>query len=178
MNGTAENLASSGLPENPVSQSARPKRKRATGTAAALAITGMVRSGIPVSKASEMLGFNPSTGYRIMQRQAGEEGTPALLSAVRDEKLAALVDNFLDKGIKMGAGKIKASDALGAGKLYADRRYPIRQENGGGPSMSFVTINLGMMAQGLADPPALDVSPIPENGPLNPQSAVFDGDGI
>ena len=155
-----------------------PGRTTAPAAATALAVTNMVRQGINPGKAAELLGMDRSTGYRIMQRQAPDGQTPGLLSAVRDDKLAALVDNFLDKGIKMRAGKIKASDALGAGKLYADRRYPVRQENAGGPSLSFVTINLGMMAQGGADPPMLDVSPILENGPLNPQSEVSDGDGI
>lgn len=147
----------------------RKKRNRGTGTAAALAITAMARNGIPVSKASEMLGLNPSTGYRMMQKQAGEAGTSALLSAVRDEKLCALVDNFLDKGIKMKAGKIKASDSLGAAKLYADRRYPLKQDQNGGTQVSFVTVNIGSVAD--ASPPPLDITPPEQADPV----AVGDG---
>ena len=130
----------------------------------------MVQRGISPGKAAELLGLNQATGYRIMARQTTDGQVSALLTVQRDEKLAALVDTYLDAGRKKKAKEIKASDALGAAKLYADRRYPTRSDGVGDTNVSFLTINLGLMASGSAP---LDVTPAAEM----PAPDVL-GDGI
>jgi hypothetical protein len=103
------------------------------------ALRGLISTGISIPKASALLGIDSSTGYRILQRLEEQgEGIKAFLSASRDEKLEKVIDNFLDKGAKLRV--VKGSDALGAAKLYADRRYPVRQEQTPG-SVSFVKVD-------------------------------------
>ena len=95
-------------------------------------------------------------------RAQGEE-TSGLVSVARDEKLGKLVDNFLDRGVKMK--KIKGSDAIGVAKLYADRRYPVRSE-APPPSRTFVRMDLNIF---LPDPqPApreIDLEPVAVDEP-------------
>jgi hypothetical protein len=108
--------------------------------------------------------MHPTTGAKILKRlkEQGEE-TSAFLSVPRDEKLAKLVDHFLDKGLKLR--KVKGSDAIGAAKLYADRRYPVRSE-APLPSRTFIQTNLNIF---LPDPqPAtreIDLEPGPDEEP-------------
>ena len=117
-------------------------RKRPDTRARELAFLSLITSGIKPSKASEMLGFSPGTGSRIAARlrEQGNE-IPTLMSASRDEKLLKMIDNFLDQGAKMR--KIRGSDAIGVAKLYADRRYPVKQE-AGGDSFSFVKVDISV----------------------------------
>ena len=96
--------------------------------------------GFSVRKAAAFMGISPTTAQKAMTRlrEQGED-VRGLLSPQRDEKLGRLVDHFLDKGVKLRA--VKGSDALGAAKIYADRRYPAR-EAPRPESYSFVQINI------------------------------------
>jgi len=138
--------------------------------------------GVQPEKAAEMLGYRPSTGW-ILENKIKERLTDGMEIApfvtVKRQKAAAGVVDKLMKGQTFGKIKeIKDSTALRAAETVLDRSHPKRSESESGPSLSFVTINLGMMAQGGADPPMLDVSPILENGPSNPPGVISDGDGI
>lgn len=138
----------------------RKRRSAGTDQAAALAVTNMVQRGISPGKAAELLGLNQATGYRIMARQTTDGQVSGLLTAQRDDKLAALVDTYLDAGRKKKPKEIKASDALGAAKLYADRRYPTRSDGAGDTNISFLTVNLGQYGLRSAPEAALlDITP-------------------
>jgi hypothetical protein len=84
------------------------------------------------------------------------------LSADRDKKVAKLIDHFIGKGLRMQ--EIKGSDALGAVKMYADRRWPIRTE-AAPPSRSFVVTNLNIFLPD-SQPAAVDVTPTTTRGVL------------
>lgn len=93
-----------------------------------LTVKSLLAKGGSIRQVAAVLGCSPTTIQRIKDRLSaqGEDLKSDLLSPCRDEKLGKLVDHFLDKGLKLK--KIKGSDALGAGKLYADRRWPVRSE--------------------------------------------------
>ena len=77
---------------------------------------------------------------RAQTLEIAEDVKQGLLSADRDKKVARMVEHFLDKGLRMK--EIKGSDALGAAKMYADRRWPVQQAAPEGPRISFVQINV------------------------------------
>lgn len=140
------------------------RKPRPVQQATELAFKALIQQGLNASKASSFLGMHPSTGAKILKRlkEQGEE-TSAFLSPLRDEKLGRLVDHYLDKGIKLR--NVKGSDALGAAKLYADRRYPVRQEQAP-PVHLFVNIDLSEFRP---DPPpepkTIDLEPEPVDEP-------------
>jgi len=138
--------------------------------------------GIAQEKAAEMIGYSAAYSWTIERKIKEQRGETGELSPFLTEKRIKRAGTVVDKimqGQTFGTIKeIKDSTALRAAETVLDRSHPKRSESDSGPSLSFVTINLGMMAQGGAGPPMLDVTPILENGPSNPQSAIFDGDGI
>jgi hypothetical protein len=69
------------------------------------------------------------------------------MSPQRDQNAGKLIDHFIDKGLKMK--KIKGSDALGAVKMYADRRWPAQQAEPPGPRVSFIQINVDCLRSDL-----------------------------
>ena len=118
------------------------KFRRGTSAASDLAILNMVRAGMSAGKAAETLGMNYSSGYKAMDRMKGEgNDVPSLMSTARDEKLTKLLDTYLEKGAKIR--KIRGSDALGAAKIYADRRFPVRQE-GSKQEYKFVRVDISI----------------------------------
>jgi hypothetical protein len=73
-----------------------------------------------------------------------------------------LVDHFLDKGLKLR--KVKGSDAIGVAKLYADRRYPVRNEVAP-VSYSFTNVDLTIFAPDLQPAPREIELPGPDEEP-------------
>jgi len=111
------------------------------------AIKALMAKGFSVRKAAKFMGISPTTAQKAMTRLREQgELISGLMSVERDEKLGKLVDHYLDKGIKLR--DVKGSDALGAAKLYADRRYPVRNESAP-VSYSFTKVDLN---QFLPDP--------------------------
>jgi len=116
------------------------RKPRPVQQATELAFKALIRQGFNASKASAFLGMHPTTGSKILKRlQDKGEQISGLISAERDEKLGRLVDHFLDKGAKLRT--VKGSDAIAAGKLYADRRYPVRTDPAP-PSVVYSQVNL------------------------------------
>jgi len=142
--------------------------------------------GIAPSKAAEMLGYSPRTGETIekrivaLQREKAASGASVgFLTGKRITAASRVVDKFMAGKTFGDIKEIKDSTVLRAAECVLDRSHPKRSDSDTGPSLSFVTINLGSMAlPGASDPAPVDVTPGPGNGPSNPQSAVFDGDGI
>ena len=85
-----------------------------------------------------------------------------LMSQARDKKVAKLVDHFVGRGLLMN--DIKGSDALGAAKLYADRRWPVRSE-APPPARTFIQTNLNIFLPD-SQPAAVDVTPTTTRGVL------------
>lgn len=76
---------------------------------------------------------------RAQSLEIAEDLKLGIMSADRDKKVAKLLDHMLDKGVRLK--DIKGSDALNAAKMYADRRWPLRQDNTP-PVHVFVKIDL------------------------------------
>jgi len=83
---------------------------------------------------------------RAQSLEIAEDLKLGLMSADRDAKVRKLIDHYLDKGIKLK--EIKGSDALGAAKLYSERRWPARSE-APAPAKTFIQTNLNIF---LPDP--------------------------
>lgn len=125
-----------------------PRKRNPIQMASDTAIKALMAKGFSVRKAAEFMGISPTTAQKAMTRLREQgELTSGLVSVARDEKLGKLVDNFLDRGVKMK--KIKGSDAIGVAKLYADRRYPVRQDSAP-PPRTFINVDLSVF---LNDPP-------------------------
>jgi hypothetical protein len=77
------------------------------------------------------------------------------MSADRDVKVAKLIDHMVAKGIRLK--EIKGSDALSAAKMYADRRWPVRQE-AAPPGRTFIKVDLSIFLPD-AQPAPQDVTP-------------------
>jgi len=164
-------------------------RKPAAKLAQDLAYKALRSKGLTQEAAAKLIGIHPSSASRYEKRlkdEAAAAGQPdpiqPLMSQDRDEKLGRLVDHFLDKGLKLR--KVKGSDAIAAGKLYADRRYPVRSDPAPA-SINFTTVNLIEIANpsptrycaeppreldagqpGSDNPPiTLDITP-PNDGPI------------
>ena len=142
--------------------------------------------GFTVQKAAATLGYAESTGRYIegklaeFARKKTESGAPVgFLTEKRINRAAVVVDKLM-RGVTFGEIKeIKDSTALRAAETVLDRSHPKRSDSESGPSLSFVTINIGAMsALGASDPVMVDVTPALENRASNPQLSVFDGDGI
>ena len=126
-------------------QKKRGRRPKPIQIASDMTTKALLTKGISIRKAAEILGVSPTTIQRTKDRlRAQGEEISSLFTPVRDEKLGKLIDHFVDKGIKMK--KIKGSDALGAGKIYADRRYPVRQPEVAGGDISFTQINISVLS--------------------------------
>jgi hypothetical protein len=133
-----------------------------------------------------MIGYAAKTGQTIERnlrelerKQAASGASVGFLTEKRINRAAGVVDKLM-RGVTFGEIKeIKDSTVLRAAETVLDRSHPKRSESDSGPSLSFVTINLGMMASPVAsDPAPVDVTPNSENRVSNPPGAVFDGDGI
>ena len=135
-------------------------RKSAVQVGQDLAYKALRSKGLTQEATAKALGLHPSSGSRIEARIKEAEGlTNGLLSPERDENAAKLIDHFINKGLAMK--KVKGSDALGAVKLYTDRRWPAKAE-APGPQVSFVQINVDTIRM---DTPF---------DPSNPQSTPID----
>ena len=78
-----------------------------------------------------------------MQRIQGErKGISDLVSPPMDTKLINLLGNYMERGVKIK--KIRGSDALGAAKIYADRRYPILRQDAPKPAFQFVKVDISI----------------------------------
>jgi len=100
---------------------------------------------------------------RAQSLEIAEDVKCGLLSADRDKKVAKLIDHFIGKGLRMQ--EIKGSDALGAVKMYADRRWPVRTE-AAPPSRSFVVTNLNIFLP--------DSQPAPQDAPVDTTCSVLE----
>ena len=106
------------------------------------ATKALIAKGFSVMKAAEFLGISPTTVMRVRKEMTAQDQPGPIsgfLCPARDEKTAKLIDHFLDKGLRMK--EIKGSDALGAAKLYADRRWPARSDPAP-PAVSYTQVNL------------------------------------
>lgn len=97
---------------------------------------------------------------RAQTMEIAEDLKLGLMSADRDVKVAKLMDHMLDKGIRLK--EVKGSDAISAAKMYADRRWPLRQDSAPA-SFTFTNVNLSLF---LPDPldSAQDVTPTTTGG--------------
>jgi hypothetical protein len=129
-------------------------------------IKAMIQQGSSVRKIAEALSISPNTVQRVRNDMKAllpaEDLKSGLMSPVRDENAGKLIDHFIGKGLKMRT--IKGSDALGAVKMYADRRWPVRTE-AAPPSRSFVVTNLNIFLPD-SQPAAVDVTPTTTRGVL------------
>lgn len=127
-----------------------------------LTVKALLAKGASIRKVAEVLGCSPTTIQRIKDRLSaqGEDLKSGLLSPARDENAGKLIDHFIGKGLKMK--QIKGSDALGAVKMYADRRWPAQQAAPPGPRISFVQINVDVARADLH----LGAHPTPTGGAL------------
>jgi hypothetical protein len=136
------------------------KRRNPIQQAADLTIKAMLAQGTSIRAIADALHISKTTVQRVKKQMESRPAdlpdlNSALLSPQRDEKLGKLVDHFLDKGLKLR--KVKGSDALGAGKLYADRRWPVRSE--APPQVKlYVNVDLGQFRPDPLDS-AQDVTP-------------------
>lgn len=126
---------------NPLTREGTFKKRNPAQTAIDITIQAMLRQGAPVRKIAEALNISPSTVNRTKariraQNDPGEE-CPGLLSPRRDELAGKVIDRFLKAGANMK--KVKGSDALGAVKLYSERRWPTKRDDAPGP-MSFTAV--------------------------------------
>jgi len=135
--------------------------------AADLTIKAMLLQGTSIRKIAAALHVSPGSVQRVKARIC--EHSPdapdlksGLMSPVRDENAGKLIDHFIGKGLKMRT--VKGSDALGAVKMYADRRWPVRTE-AAPPSRSFVVTNLNIFLPD-SQPAAVDVTPTTTRGVL------------
>jgi DNA-binding CsgD family transcriptional regulator len=122
-------------------------------------IKAMIQQGSSVRKIAAALSISPNTVQRVRNQMTAllpaEDRKSGLLSPVRDEKVGKLIDHFLDKGVKLK--KIKGSDALGAVREYAARRWPVRSE--APPQVKlYVNVDLGQFRPDPLDS-AQDVTP-------------------
>lgn len=144
-----------------------PRKRNPIQMASDTAIKALMAKGFSVRKAAEFMGISPTTAQKAMTRLREQgELISGLMSVERDEKTAKLIDHFLDKGLRMK--EIKGSDALGAAKLYADRRYPVRDSIPEVPRISFVQVNIDSVRlnQYKSNAPSpLDVTPATEPDP-------------
>jgi hypothetical protein len=137
----------------------RGRKKKPLQIAADTTIKALLAKGFSVRKVADTLGVSPTTIQRTKARlrREGEE-ISGLLTPGRDEKVAQLVDTYIGKGIKIR--KIRPSDAIGAAKLYADRRWPLKGQEGGSVSISFTQVNIGT----LESPDSNTIETLPEQG--------------
>ena len=134
------------MPQNDAVPTRKVVRKPAAKLAQDLAYKALRSKGLTQEAAAKLIGIHPSSASRYEKRLKDEAAAAGqqdpiqpLVSAARDEKLVRLVDHFLDKGAKLRS--VKGSDALGAAKLYADRRYPARSAETP-PAVNFTQVNL------------------------------------
>ena len=107
-------------------------------------IAQMVAAGFSAGKAAKILGLADTTGYRAMQRIEGEDkGISGLVSTERDARFLSLIDDYMERGKKIK--KIRGSDALGAAKLYGDRRFPILRQDAPPPPMVFAKVDVSVI---------------------------------
>jgi len=145
-----------GMGETPLAQSYAPgvgrKHKRSPiAQAADLTIKAMLLQGGSLRKIAAALHVSPTTVLAVKKRMLAqapdaEDLKSSLMSSQRDQNAGKLIDHFIGKGLKMK--KIKGSDALGAVKMYADRRWPVRSE-APPPARTFIQTNLNVF---LPDP--------------------------
>jgi len=130
-----------GVTDQALSRKLGPRKRNPIQMASDIAIKALMAKGFSVRKAAEFMGISPTTAQKAMTRLREQgELTSGLVSVARDEKLGKLVDNFLDRGVKMK--NIKGSDAIGVAKLYADRRWPVKKAAPDDPPISFVQVNI------------------------------------
>ncbi len=136
--------------------------------------------GYSTTKSAEAIGYAPSYGEVIdgkikeFEARKADSGTSVgFLTEKRINRAAGVVDKLM-RGVTFGEIKeIKDSTVLRAAETVLDRSHPKRSESESGPSVSFVTINLGFLASQATDPVSVDITPTaapPDLGVL--------GDGI
>lgn len=140
-----------------------PRKRNPIQMASDTAIKALMAKGFSVRRAAKFLGISPTTAQKAMTRLREQgELISGLMSVERDEKLGKLVDHYLDKGIKLR--NVKGSDALGVAKLYADRRYPVRNDSAP-VSYSFTKVDLNQFLPDAQPAPGEIVEPGPVNEP-------------
>lgn len=153
-----------GVTDKVQSRKLGPRPRNPIQVASDTAIKALMAKGFSVRKTAKFMGISPSTAQKAMTRlRAQGEETSGLVSVARDEKLGKLVDHYLDKGIKLR--NVKGSDALGAAKMYADRRWPVRAE-AAPPSRTFVVSNLNIfLPDSQPAPREIDLEPVADEKP-------------
>jgi hypothetical protein len=129
-------------------------------------IKAMIEQGSSVRKIAAALNISANTVQRVRNDMKAllpaEDLKSGLLSPQRDENAGKLIDHFIGKGLKMRT--IKGSDALGAVKMYSDRRWPVRSE-APPPARTFIQTNLNIFLPD-SSPAAVDVTPTTTRGVL------------
>jgi hypothetical protein len=96
--------------------------------------------------------------------EIAEDLKSGLMSADRDVKVAKLIDHMIAKGTRLK--EVKGSDAISAAKMYADRRWPVRQE-APPPSRTFIQTNLNIFLP--------DSQPALQDAPIDTTCSVLEG---
>ncbi|MCK9361889.1 hypothetical protein M0Q28_06765 [Patescibacteria group bacterium] len=139
--------------------------------------------GFTIEQAAKTLGYALSTGKTIdanlkaFERKAAESGVSmGFLTEKRINRAAGVVDKLM-RGVTFGEIKeIKDSTVLRAAETVLDRSHPKRSESSSGPSISFVTVNLGQYGPSAPDPvPILDISPSKQGDTDEGQGFISDG---
>ncbi len=143
-------------------QKPRGKAKNATQAAMDHVVRAMILQGSSVRATAQALCISPNTVQRVRNElkelvPEGENLKSGLITPFRDERMGALIDHFVSKGLTLK--KVKGSDALGAMKVYADRRWPTHQDNAP-PVINFINVDLGQFRPDPLDE-AQDVTPTP-----------------
>lgn len=136
------------------------RRKNAAQMAQELAYKTLRKQGITQREAAKTLGLHPGSGCRIEARIKDEDQINGLLSPELDGLSVEVLHNFLKQGSKMK--KIRGSDALGAVKVYSDRRWPTKNDQPP-TSISFTEINICEVRIDPSNPQSIDITP--DNGP-------------
>jgi hypothetical protein len=122
----------------------------------------MINQGLSVRATAAALGISHTTVQRVRDTMKEDQTlTNGLMSPELDGLSAEVLHNFMRQGAKMK--KVRGSDALGAVKVYADRRWPTKQDQAP-QSISFTQINIGQYAPQNPPTEEIEVNPAPDMG--------------
>ena len=112
----------------------------------------LVENGIDKRQAALILGYKPKSAYEIEKRLEKKGKRIEVTTDRMVRKAVKGLKNCIDGKPWGDIKEIKDSTALAAINTVLDRSHPKQSDSDERPSLSFVTINLGVMAQGLTDP--------------------------
>lgn len=136
-----------------------------------------------MEKAAATLGYAESTGRYIegklaefARKKAVSGASGSFLTLKRIERAAGVVDKLMRAKVFGDIKEIKDSTVLRAAECVLDRSDPKRSESSSGPSISFVTVNLGQYGPPPPDPvPILDITPSKQGDTDEVSGFISDG---